>query len=260
MSRTVETSRLVKEWFRIAKLPHDTATKEFLDRCQSHTVKVDGKFYKYYQSGSGPTVLHVHGVRSNLGSMTAIAGDLLEQNYQVVLFDAPAHGEALGESTDPIEVRAVIRAIAERFPELHAVVGHSLGSLWSLSAWAHGLRAKAFVSISSPATMRFLVDKMADFFPIDSDQLQELADQIEGRLGANVWTEFSPSEVVKAVDVPGLIIHGTNDDYVPPANAEELHAHWRGSTVELIDGADHFDIVRSPKARKLIATFLEEVK
>src|SRR5262245_30452336 len=134
MSPAVETSRLVQEWFRIAKLPHDPATKDFLNRCQSHTIKVAGKPYKYYQGGSGPTVLLVHGIRSNLGSMTAIAGDLVEQNYQVVLFDAPAHGEAPGTTTDPIEVREVIRGISERFTELHAVIGHSLGGLWSLSA------------------------------------------------------------------------------------------------------------------------------
>lgn len=260
MSPAVETSRLVQEWFRIAKLPHDPATKDFLNRCQSHTVKVDGKFYKYYQSGSGPTVMLVHGVRSNLGSMTAIAEDLLEQGYQVVLFDVPAHGEALGTATDPFEVREVIRGISERFSELHAVIGHSLGGLWSLSTWNRGLRAKAFVMISSPATMRFLVDKFADFFELEEGQLEELARQIESRLGAEIWTELSPSEVAKEVDVPGLIIHGANDAYVPPGNAEIIHSNWHRSTVELIDDADHFDIVRSSKARKIISTFLQEEK
>lgn len=260
MSPAVETSRLVREWFRIAKLPHDPTTKDFLNRCQSHTIKVDGKPYKYYQSGSGPTVLLMHGVRSNLGAMTAIATDLLERNYQVVLFDAPAHGEAPGTSTDPIEVRGVIRGVSERFPELHAVIGHSLGGLWSLSAWPLGLRAKVFVMISSPATMRFLVDKFADFFPVEDGQLDELAGEIEGRLGSDVWTVFSPAEVATAVDVPALIVHGANDSYVPPENAEMIHAAWRESTVELIDGVDHFDILGSPKARKMISTFLEEAK
>lgn len=258
MSPAVETNHLVQEWFRIAKLPHDPHTKDFLNRCQSHTIKVDEKFYKYYQSGSGPTVLLVHGIRSNLGSMTAIAEDLLERNYQVVLFDAPAHGEAPGTTTDPIEVRGVIRGISERFTDLHAVIGHSLGGLWSLAAWHLGLRTKAFVLISSPATMRFLVDKFTDFYEMEDGQLEELAEQIESRLGSEVWTEFSPSEVAKAVDVPGLIIHGANDDYVSPENAEGIHSNWRRSTVELIDGAGHFDIVGSPKARKIISAFLQE--
>lgn len=260
MSPAVETSHLVREWFRVAKLPHDQSTKDFLNRCQSHTIKVDGKPCKYYQSGTGPTVLLVHGIRSNLGSMTAVAEDLLEQNYQVVLFDAPAHGEAPGTTTDPIEVREVIHGISEWFTELHAVIGHSLGGLWSLSTWNRGLRAKAFVLVSAPAKMRFLVDKLADFYEVEDGQLDELARQIESRLGAEVWTEFSPSEVAKAVDVPGLIIHGSNDDFVPPGNADMIHSSWRNSTIELVDGADHFGIVKSPKVLKMISSFLQEAK
>lgn len=251
--------RLEQEFFRIAKLPHDGFTKDFLNRCQSHTVKVQGKFYKYYQSGSGPTVLHVHGIRSNLGSMATIAGTLLEQKYQVVLFDAPAHGEALGTATDPLEVRELIGGIAERFPGLHAVVGHSLGGLWAMSAWNTGLRAKALVSISSPASMRFVLDRFAEFTRMDGDQVQELARRIEGRLGEDVWTAFSPTEVATTIDAPGLIIHGANDDYVPPGQAQEIHSSWRRSTVQLIDDAGHTDIVGSPKVQKLISTYLQDV-
>lgn len=260
MTQALDMGRLVQEFFTIAKLPHDPSTKEFLNRCQSHTIKVDGRFYKYYQSGSGPTVLHVHGIRSNLGSMTALADTLLRRNYQVVLFDAPAHGEALGTTTDPIEVREVIRGIAMRFPGLHAIVGHSLGGLWALSAWNSGVRAKAFVSISSPADMRFLVDRFAEFYRLDGDQVQELAKQIEGRLGEDVWTEFSPSEVTKAIDVPGLIVHGADDDYVPPGHAGDIRSSWRGSTVELVEGAGHFDILGSPSVREMISAYLQGVK
>lgn len=256
----LDVQRLVEEFFRIPKLPHDAGTKEFLNRCQSHTIKVDGKFYKYYQSGSGPTVLHVHGVRSNLGSMAAIAETLVEQDYQVVLFDAPAHGEALGTSTDPIEVRRVIAGIAERFAELHAVIGHSLGGLWALSAWHIGLRAKTMVTVSTPSTMRFLVDKFADFYHLDAGHTEELARHIEGRLGEDVWTEFSPSEAVKAIDVPGLIVHGSKDDYVSPDNAEELRYRWHRSGVEMIEGAGHFDILGSPNVGSIISAHLQQVK
>src|SRR5256885_754795 len=82
------------------------------------------------------------------------------------------------------------------------------------------------------------------------------AKEIENRLGADVWTEFSPAEVAETVDVPALILHGAKDRYVPPDNAEIIHSHWRDSTVELIDGVDHFDILGSPKARESISAFL----
>ncbi|HTZ42991.1 MAG TPA: alpha/beta fold hydrolase [Jatrophihabitans sp.] len=256
---SLDPDRLTAEFFRIPKLPHDPPTKDFLNRCQSHTVRVAGRFYKYYQCGSGPTVLHVHGVRSNLGSMAPIAETLLEQGYQVVLFDAPAHGEALGESTDPIEVRDVIRGVAGRFDELHAVIGHSLGGLWTLAACDGGIRPRAVVSISAPSTMRFLLEKFAEFFALDDAQQRAVADRISGRLGAEVWTELSPVEVVPALGVPGLVLHGEKDDYVPPENAERLHAGWPGSQLEFVDGAGHFDIVALPRVRTRIADYLHAV-
>jgi pimeloyl-ACP methyl ester carboxylesterase len=260
MSDTEDMHGLVQEFFKITKLPHDPFTKAFLNRCQSHTIKANGKFYKYFQSGSGPTVLHVHGVHSNLGSMVPIAEALLEQHYQVVLFDAPAHGEALGTTADPGEVRELIRGIYDRFPELHAVISHSLGGLWALSAWSHNVRAKTFISISSPSTKTFLVDKFAELNAMEGDMVHELVRQLESRLGKGVWTEYSPSEVVKKINIPGLIIHGETDDYVPVAHAEDLHSCWRRSTVEFVEGAGHFDIVESPEVRKIISTYLEEVE
>jgi pimeloyl-ACP methyl ester carboxylesterase len=226
----------------------------------SHTIKAKGRFYKYCQCGSGPTVLHVHGVHSNLGSMVAIAEAVLDHNYQVVLFDAPAHGEALGTTTDPSEVRDLIRGIYDRFPELHAVICHSLGGLWALSAWNGNVGAKTVISISAPATMRFLVDKGAEVAGMDGDMVQELARQLESHLGKGMWTEYSPSEVVKTIDTPGLIIHGETDDYVPLEHAENLHSCWRQSTVEVIDDAGHFDIVDSPKVRTIISTHLQGVQ
>jgi pimeloyl-ACP methyl ester carboxylesterase len=258
MNDTEDLPVLAREFFTVTRVPHDPLTKAFLNRCQSHTIKANGKFYKYYQSGSGPTVLHVHGVHSNLGSMVAIAEGLLEQGYQVVVFDAPAHGEALGTTTDPAEVRGLIRAIYVRFGELHAVVAHSLGGLWALSALNGSVRANAFVSISTPSTQRFLVDKFAEMNDKDDGAIHELTQAIESLLGDGVWSEYSPSELVANIGVPGLIIHGDADEFVPLGHAEQLHSCWPSSTVARVDGAGHFDIVGSPEVREIISRYLQD--
>lgn len=260
MSHEVNRHELVHEFFTISKLPHDPFAKAFLGRCQSHTVKANGKFYKYYQRGSGPAVLLVHGVHSNLGSMVSIAEALLEQRYQVVLFDAPAHGEALGTTADPTEVCELIRRMYDRLGELHAVICHSLGGPWALAAWNKEVRVKALVSISSPANQNFLVEKFAELNELDDYAADELARQIESLLGSEVWAKLSPMEAVKAIGVPGLIIHGMGDDYVPAQHAEQLHSRWPQSTLRLIEGVDHFDIVESAEVCKMIVTYLQEVR
>ncbi|MEU9099692.1 alpha/beta hydrolase [Streptomyces sp. NPDC048361] len=247
---------LVERFYTVVRLPHDPFTKAFLNRCRSRTIKVGGRFYKYFQSGSGPTVLLVHGLNTHLGSMVALAEELLGQGYRVVLFDVPPHGEALGTTADPAEIRALLRALYATLPGLHAVVCHSMGGLWALTAWQAGVTARAMVSISSPPTTGFLVERFAEMNALDDDRVHQVTREIERRFGATVWEEYSALSAVRTIDVPGLVIHGTADDYVPTAHAAELHANWRHSTLELVEGAGHFDIVESPEVRKIVSAYL----
>jgi pimeloyl-ACP methyl ester carboxylesterase len=259
MSQVADIDDLVQKFWTIAKAPHDPATKAFLDGCESQTIEANGASYEYFRRGSGPTLLLVHGVHSNLGSMVPVAEELLEHDYQVVLFDAPAHGEAVGTETNPVEVRELIRGISDALDDVHAIVAHSLGGLWTLAAWSSDWRAKALVSISSPATLWYLVEKFAQFNNMDNDQVQELARAIEDDLGSGLWADYSPLELVKTLDVPGLIVHGTNDELVPAEHAADLHAGWRESTVELVEGAGHYDIVGTPTVRETVPRYLQEV-
>jgi pimeloyl-ACP methyl ester carboxylesterase len=249
---------LVQQFWTVAKAPHDDAAKAFLARGESHTVEAGGASYEYFRVGTGPTVLCVHGVHSNLASMVGIAEQLLEHGYEVVLFDAPAHGEAPGTTTNPIEVRGLIRAVVADVGELDAIVTHSLGGLWTLASWSEDWTAKAFVSISSPATLWFLLEKFAQFNSLGGDQVEELGRALESSVGGRLWADFSPVEIVKTLDVPGLIIHGTKDELVPADHAAQLHEGWRGSTVELVDGAGHYDIAAAPRVREMVPAYLEK--
>lgn len=256
----IDTESFLGNFWRISKVAHDPFTKDFISQCQSHTISVNGKPYKYFQRGSGPTVLHVHGINSNLGSMVPIAQALLEQDYQVVLFDAPAHGEALGSTTDPFEVREMIRGMYDRLGELHAVIAHSMGGLWALSAWDSDVHAEAFVSISTPSNLGFLVEKYAEICRAGTGMVRELLREIENLLGEEAWTEYSPSDIAKAVHVPGLILHGTKDNYVPPKHAVDLHSSWHQSSLELVEDAGHLNILKSPEVLTLISGYLREAK
>ena len=46
-------------------------------------------------------------------------------------------------------------------------------------------------------------------------------------------------QVASQITVPVLLINGSKDDVVPPANAEDLHSWIPSSQLLLIDGADH---------------------
>ena len=60
--------------------------------------------------------------------------------------------------------------------------------------------------------------------------------------------------------LPTLILHGENDELVPPGNAELLAQHIEGSRLRLISNASHVFTTDTPdQAVRLIVDFLGEL-
>ena len=127
-----------------------------------------------------------------------------------------------------------------------------------MCSWNEECRADRLISIASPSTHRFLVEKFVAMYQFSDRIAAGIAEELETRFGRAVWTEFSPSEIVKTIGVPGLIIHGREDDFVPAAHAEQLRSNWSQAKVEIVDGVNHFDAVISPQVRGLITRYLSE--
>lgn len=240
-------------------MPHSEETKIFLQQCESNSVLLKNKQYTYYQRGDGPTALLIHGLNSNLGSMVPIAEDLLTLGYKVVLFDAPAHGEAAGASTTFAQVRAFLLELGKQLGELEAIVAHSLGGAWALSSWSDEFRAKTLVLMSTPSNHRFMFEKFITKYRIDEDIVDGFLQQIERRFGNDYWAEYSPSNTVKTVDVPGLIIHSRNDEFVPVLHAKQIHSNWHSSNIEILDSDEHLNMAESPQVRNLIVDHVQHI-
>jgi pimeloyl-ACP methyl ester carboxylesterase len=61
-----------------------------------------------------------------------------------------------------------------------------------------------------------------------------------------------------ALEVPVLIIHGTMDDAVPMSFSENAHRHIPNSTLMLIDGIGHFNVVHNEMAQKALSEFVRK--
>lgn len=259
MNNAKEIAMATQQYFAIMKLPHDELAKSFLADCKSASVKIKSSQYDYYVCGEGPTVLLVHGLHSSLTSMVPMAQDLLQQGYKVVLFDAPAHGEAKGMSANLPQIKQMIQEVAKQLGELHAIVAHSLGSMWALSCWSDEFKAKGLVSVSGPSNPRFLVEKFALMNQLSEAVTQGLFQQLERRFGEDFWQAYSPMEIVKSMDVPGLVVHYQNDEFVPLSHAHQINDNWSGSQLEVLEGDEHFDSIKVPQVRDIICNYVKEL-
>ena len=67
-----------------------------------------------------------------------------------------------------------------------------------------------------------------------------------------------PSDMAaRAVGAPKVLAIGENDQFNPPTKAAETTAEWRNTSIQVIDGADHFFGAQLPNLINQFNSFLE---
>lgn len=216
-----------------------------------------------------PAIVICHDFRSNKDNefIFEIANTISNAGFITLRFDFRHHGESHGEfqfftlTKGMDDLRHAINFL-EKTPQVDAkkiaVIGHSLGANISFLASEKDKRIKAIVSIGCTARLdeflqsHFREDEikswkekgfiqMHDFNLLKSDFVDD-------------FYKFDVLEAVKKLDIPVLIIHGTNDKRSPFENARLLFYHTRKPTLEIVEGADHYFTNR--KDRDYIANVL----
>src|SRR5262249_28756912 len=80
-----------------------------------------------WNSGAERTVLIVHGFESSAINFEAYVEPLIKKGYEVLAFDAPAHGYSSGRRLTAIIYRDLIKYIHERYGPVQSYMGHSFG-------------------------------------------------------------------------------------------------------------------------------------
>ncbi len=170
-----------------------------------------------YEWGSGPTVLMVHGWGARATHMGKMIEPLARAGFRVVAFDAPAHGESFGRSTDLVEFAAAIKAVARHAGPIHTVLAHSFGVAMALFArrdW--GVEVKRQVLVSSFTHCKWFTEAFARHVGLQPGvmerAMQMMVDRYQGRLD---WDHLSVVEMLRQHDDPTLIIHDREDQEIP---------------------------------------------
>lgn len=141
------------------------------------------------------------------------------------------------------------------------LVGHSQGSLLTLIA-AQSREIKSIVSLAGAGNSIDLI--LADQFQamgLDAEQAQQFEKACVELKGGNIpteypivtasifntananfmrtWMNYNPTEEIRKLKIPILIINGTTDIQVPITEAELLHEANPNSELLLIEGMNH---------------------
>lgn len=213
-----------------------------------------------------PLAYLLHGWGGWWQQLGAFVPVLLERDYQVVTFDALAHGDsgpgAFGRRSSSVpEMAESYEVVADLFGTLAATVAHSMGCLSVM--WAqrqHGIVPGRQVLVAAAASTRGMLDVFTRTVGIGSRSVDLLNHRFESRM-ARPLSDFDLLPLVAAERTDralpdALIIHDRDDRMTSAAESETLAAEWPNSELLITAGHGHFRVLRAPETLSAVGDFL----
>ena len=208
------------------------------------------------QLGNGPKVLLVHGWEGEVGDFSAFLPRLLEAGYGVIALDLPAHGTSEGTTASIVACAQSVLEVQRVSEGLHAVIGHSVGSLIAAQAAGMGLDAKRMVLLCSPARYEDCARRFATREGLDLEETEEMLLALE-TMGTEVCSISLP-EIAPRLRQKALFLHSKDDAVIPMSDGLESALAWPGAKFVEVDGLGHRRILRSPEICETALKFVSE--
>lgn len=243
-----KAGRLVNRMaFRPSRLPMPSRYEYLLDNADSYTQLQHGaRTIPVYSWGQGPVILGVHGWAGAGIQFGAWVNPLVEAGYRVVLFDAPAHGRAQGESTNLFEMAEVVARVAASVGRVHGVLAHSIGCIAAARAIADGLQPDYLVMLAPPVSLTAVMDNLGRQLGLSQDVLAVHLQLMEERFGKSVWEQLDLEALSRTLTQRGLMVIDNDDTSISPDESERVFNNWENANVLRTRGLGHHRLLWSP--------------
>jgi pimeloyl-ACP methyl ester carboxylesterase len=209
-------------------------------------------------------VIFVHGKDINRQHFVSAAKRFVDQGLGVVAFDQRAHGRSSGEfvtygAKEVGDLRLVMDvALAKWGRELPVVlVGESLGAAVSLQTAAVDPRVRVVVAGASFADLTTVIDDHAPAILGAEGKAKAIA--IAEEAGAFKVADISPERAARSITVPTLLLHGSEDTYLPLKHSLRIYEGLAGpKELVRLEGVDHIGILLSDAAWRTIERFVDQ--
>ncbi len=233
-----------------------------------------------------PPVLLLHGAGGSHLSWPPQIRRLTGQ--RIYALDLPGHGKSDGVSMQ--DIGEYTRCVYEFMKAVRlsnvVVVGISMGSAIAMSlTLSYRKRVIGLGLIGSGAKLRVAASTLegasnpSTFLPavetviensyssnidprVKELAVQQMAETRQAVLYGDFLAcdEFDVMERVGNIDVPTLIICGSQDRMTPPSRSAYLHEHIEGSQLHILEGTGHMAMIEQPEAvARLLTEFVDRI-
>ncbi|RYF87878.1 MAG: alpha/beta fold hydrolase, partial [Chitinophagaceae bacterium] len=156
--------------------------------------------------GGDKTILLLHGFSSSCHKFDKYAIALIEKNYRVLAFDAPAHGFSDGTTVNALEYSQMIQKVVELYGPVDAFMGHSFGGIGAslaLENIAHSQKTK-LVLIAPATETSSAVEGALKFLNVKNPKVRQALDEHIYMVGNQPTDWYSIRRAIKNISASVL--------------------------------------------------------
>ena len=244
----------------ITPIKHKIPKREFQMEATSQQTKlfipsINKEIVVYAYGNSSKKILLVHGWSGRGTQLVKIADSLLEKDYSIISFDAPAHGKSGTKTTLMLEFIESILEVEKVYGPFEYAVGHSLGGMSILNAVKKGLQVKKAVVIGSGNSVINIVNTFIEKIGLPNDVAVLMKNNFEKKYHLEMES-FSAYVAAKEVKIPVLVIHDIDDEDIPVSESYHLAEHLSNKEILITNNLGHRKILGDSKVIHQIVEFL----
>ena len=234
--------------------------EKILNEAKQERISFQGFEIQTYHWGTpkSKTVLLVHGWEGQAGNFGSLVPVLLELGYQVVGYDAPAHGNSSKGKTNMFDIPELTGQFLEKYqPEL--LISHSFGSVvTAMTLKKHPtVMVKNWIMITTPYIYLNYIKGVSNFFGLSPKTFKKLIRQVEANLGEPIENLNMATYCSSLTNIEqATIIHSIQDKVIPIDSARKTNAGFAKSQLIELDHLGHYGILWSDQTKMIITELL----
>ena len=203
--------------------------------------------------------LILHGFGSAAHKFEQYAGPLVKKGYEVLAFDAPAHGDSGGTTTNAVEYSEMIKKVIELYGPIQSFMAHSFGGIALSLAMENSLHdANTKIVFIAPATeTTSAVDGAFSMLKLKDEEVRQEFDRIIFEISGKQTAWFSIRRAMQNIKASVLWIHDEEDDITPLSDALKVKEDKHPNINFIITkGLGHRKIYHDVAIKKAVISFM----
>jgi len=204
--------------------------------------------------------LLLHGHSSSATNFEGYVQPLIDRGYEVLAFDAPAHGRSSGQTITVIMYVNLILEVCRRYGPIRSFIAHSFGGLClslALERLPHDEETKV-VLIAPAAETTTAIGHYYNIVKLPP-RVRTAFEQEIRTLGGHGPEWYSVSRAIRGVKAQVLFLQDEEDRVTPVADLQALiRDHGPNIRFVLTRGLGHRRIYRDQESVKTVIGFISE--